>query len=246
MHYIAHNLAVFGVTGLTFSMVLMLIGEFLWLVTYLLVIRVGFAQRTYGVPLAAICLNITWEAFFAVHCPLGSRAGLPEMSQLCPDSQGLGLALDVTWFVLDVVILYQLLRFGRNQQSIPEIGRHFYLVIVLTLALTYLGQLAFMLFYRDVDGDVMAWISNLLMSVLFVLMRFLRPDLRGLSYGAAWTKLLGSGLNALGLLLTAPFPFERHPSYLLLYFLFGSVFAFDSAYVWLLQRREPWVGSPAS
>ena len=37
------------------------IGYALWLVAYVLVIRKGFKDKTYAIPLIPICLNFTWE-----------------------------------------------------------------------------------------------------------------------------------------------------------------------------------------
>lgn len=38
-----------------------------WTVVYLDCIRVGFRDRTYAMPVAALALNIAWESLHAVH-----------------------------------------------------------------------------------------------------------------------------------------------------------------------------------
>ena len=41
----------------------------LWTLAYLLIIRQGFLDRTYGMPLAALCVNLSWELVFAFVYP---------------------------------------------------------------------------------------------------------------------------------------------------------------------------------
>ncbi len=36
-----------------------------WTVTYLLIIRRGFRDQTYGMPLVALCANLAWEFIFS-------------------------------------------------------------------------------------------------------------------------------------------------------------------------------------
>ena len=44
---------------------LMIIGGIFWSLTYILIIRRGFIEKTYGMPLIALCANISWEAIFS-------------------------------------------------------------------------------------------------------------------------------------------------------------------------------------
>ena len=46
-------------------------------------------------------------------------------------------------------------------------------------------------------GTQSAYIINYVMSVLFVFLYFDRPDSKGLSYGGAWTKMLGTAFISL-------------------------------------------------
>ena len=59
-----------GVSGLAIG--LATLGDVLWLVAYALILWKGFKDRTYGVPFLAICLNFTWEFWFALVCAPGS------------------------------------------------------------------------------------------------------------------------------------------------------------------------------
>jgi hypothetical protein len=36
-----------------------------WTLVYLLIIRLGFRDKTYGMPITALCANISWEFIFS-------------------------------------------------------------------------------------------------------------------------------------------------------------------------------------
>jgi hypothetical protein len=227
---------------------LLILGNVLWVIAYLLIIRASFHDRIYGIPLLAICLNITWELFFFLRCPMIPPCAAGEEAKcLCPP---LGFAGDLIlgiWLLLDVVILYQLVWFGRPHQFIPEIRRFFWSVVAGTLLVAFFWHYSYITFYDDRSGVEDAWGINLVMSGLFILMLFMRPHLKGLSPGAAVAKMLGSAFNALGLLVMRPFPFPHHENPTMMYFLFSSVFFLDLAYIWLLlDRRQHAITSPAT
>jgi hypothetical protein len=68
----------------------------LWTLAYLLIIRQGYLDRTYGMPLAALCANLSWEFIFTFVYP----HDLPQR------------AVNVVWLSFDFVILVQLLLYG--------------------------------------------------------------------------------------------------------------------------------------
>lgn len=174
-----------GATGLAVG--LATVGDVLWLVAYILIIRKAFKDRTYGVPLVAICLNFTWEFWFAVVEPPASR---------------IAHATHFLWLVLDIVIVWQLLRWGRKEQTIPEIRKHFFPVIGITMIAALMGQvlldrqLAHNTIFPDVEGSGIAWVLNFIMSVLFIFFYFARRDLRGLTYWGAWAMMIGTAMVA--------------------------------------------------
>ena len=43
----------------------------LWTMVYLLIIKRGFADKTYGMPLPALCANLSWEFIFSFIHPHG-------------------------------------------------------------------------------------------------------------------------------------------------------------------------------
>ena len=64
-----------------------------WALAYVLILRRGFLDRTYGVPLVALCGNLSWEFIFAVVYP----------------SMGIHAVINGVWLLLDCVIVYQVL-----------------------------------------------------------------------------------------------------------------------------------------
>jgi hypothetical protein len=202
-------------------------GCVLWGAAYLVVIITCFRQKTYGIPLAAICMNITWEilsVFFWVavrHEPAFHYA-------------------DIAWLGMDLVIISQLLLYGREQQRIGQIREYFYLVVAGTLILAFLGQYTFPMTYRDEDGFVLAFIINMGMSILFVFMFFARPDLRGLSYSVAWLKMLGTLCESIMCVAWMPAKHPEVTNFSFFYFLYITTFIFDCIYIGQLSaaRRE--------
>ena len=78
---------------------LMLGSGIFWSATYLLIIRRSILDQTYGMPLFALCANISWEFIFSFIYP-------PSIIQH---------VVNLVWFSLDVVILMQLLRYGSRE-----------------------------------------------------------------------------------------------------------------------------------
>ena len=72
-----------------------------WTAVYVEAIRVGFRDRSYAVPAAALALNFAWEAIYA------SRSAATALSV-----QGV---FNIVWALADVVILYTFFRFGRAE-----------------------------------------------------------------------------------------------------------------------------------
>lgn len=206
------------------------VGYALWLVAYILVIRKGFKDKTYAIPLLPICLNFTWEFMD---------------SWILPDPVYFWKWVDRAWFLLDVAILYQLFRYGRKEQKIPELQRWFYPIVIVTLLLAFWGQYTFVTTFHDTLGFIAAFAINLVMSVIFPFFYFARRDLHGLSWGAAWCKLIGTGLASIQCIFLFP---KIHPlspvaysplsPYSFFYFLFVAIFVFDCVYVGLLWRAR--------
>ena len=149
----------------------------LWTLTYLLIIRRGFLEGTYGMPLVALCANLSWEFIFLFVFP----HDLPQR------------AVNVVWFSFDLVILLQLLLYGpREFAYLPR--RAFYGVFALALATSFGAVLAVTFEFDDFDGAYTAFGQNLMMSVLFIAMLRSRGSIRGQSVPIALLKMAGTAL----------------------------------------------------
>jgi hypothetical protein len=190
----------------------------LWTLVYLLIIRRGFLDRTYGMPLAALCANFSWEFIFAFVYP----HDLPQR------------AVNVVWFSFDLVILVQLLVYGpREFAGLPK--RLFYAGFALALATAFGAELAVTLEFDDFDGAYSAFGQNLMMSILFVTMLYSRRSLRGQSVWIAALKMGGTALASIAFYFFNP----DYDGSVLLPFLYVATLIFDGVYLGAtVGRRE--------
>ena len=186
-----------------------------WTLTYILIIRRGFIDETYGMPLVALCANISWEFIFSFLYPHG-----PVQHPV-----------DIVWFSLDLVILFQLLRYGPREFA-DLTKRAFYTMFGLALATSFCVILSATHEFDDWDGAYSAFGQNLLMSVLFVAMLRARGSPRGQSGRIAIFKMLGSGLASIAFYLYSPLS----EGSVLLPFLYIATLMFDLTYAVTMVR----------
>jgi hypothetical protein len=196
---------------------LMLSSGVFWTLTYILIIRRGFLDKTYGMPLVALCANLSWEfifSFFHPHAPIQR-------------------SVNIVWFSFDLVILFQLLRYGpREFADLPK--EVFYAAFGLALATSFCMVLFISYEFNDLSGAYAAFGQNLLMSVLFITMLYRRRSLRGQSIWIAVCKLLGTALASLAFYLYAD-TFQRS---ILLPFLFGAILVYDLFYIGMVYVQQ--------
>jgi len=222
------------------------IGGLLWIITYLLIIRKSFKDRAYGLPMFAICLNITWESLAVMACTMpGEVTGL---TGICPKpsdgtyllhlAEEAGMAVDVFWLGLDVILTYQLFRFGRALEPVAHMRKHWYRNLAGLLAIFFFLHHGFVTYYGDVFLIVDGWIINMIMSLAFLFLLWDREKhgLRGLSWAAAWTKMFANLSYAVGLTwiylgdaAEHLFPSDQTQSFM--YAMFVATFIFDVMYI---------------
>ena len=201
----------------------MMIGGLFWSATYILIIRRGFKDKTFGMPMAALCANISWEAIFAFVTPHGA----PQ------------LYVNYIWFGLDAIIVMQFLKYGKKE--FLNISRwQFYAVFALGLSVTVPMILAINYEMDDSVGAYAAFGQNLMMSVLFVTMIINRKGVEGQSFYIALFKMIGTGLSSLAFYQFRPDTQES----VLLPLLFVSIFVFDLIYTVAIYRKCREYGMP--
>lgn len=147
-----------------------------WILTYIFIIIRGFQDKAYGMPMVAICANISWEFIFAFIYPQN------ELQQ----------KITMIWFALDIVILMQYLIYGRKEFKKYLSAMFFYASFFMTLAISFLIILMITQELNDFEGKYTAFSQNLMMSGLFISLLFWRGNLKGQSVCIAIFKMLGT------------------------------------------------------
>lgn len=150
-----------------------------WTAVYVEAVRIGFRDRSYAIPAAALALNFAWEVIYA------SRSMATALSV-----QGV---FNIVWALADVAILYTFFRFGRAELP-PWVTRKLFLGWALLLGVTaFAVQLLFVAeFGWDAAPRYSAFLQNLLMSGLFIAMFVARGGARGQSLLVAVAKWIGT------------------------------------------------------
>lgn len=205
--------------------ILLLLSGLFWTITYLLIIKRGFQDSIYGMPVIALCANLSWEFIFSF-----------KYIQKKPQRY-----VNKIWLFFDVIILYQYLKFGKFD-FVPNLPLQlFYPMFIGTFILSYFTILYISEQFDDTKhGKYAAFGQNLLMSILFIVMLLRRNSLAGQSIYIALFKMLGT--------ITPSIAFYKGlPKNKLLNFLYISIFIFDLIYFVLIyqmcltQGVNPWL-----
>ncbi len=213
-----------------------------WVVTYIALIWRGVKDRSYGMPIVALALNLTWEfTFFAVLTPHGSID-----SALVPNGAFKAQMWFAICFLLDLGILYTYFRYGfRHFEGKYALSRRLWVAYSVALLLfcfflIHSAALFFMQFDTYFQRDqieaakLIAFIQNAVMSICFVAMYHMRNSIDGQSFTIAWTKFLGSSL------MVGPIYLMQHPDNYFAWVVIGTMFLADLWYmilIWGALRR---------
>ncbi|GAA4298677.1 hypothetical protein [Nibribacter koreensis] len=194
-----------------------------WTITYLLILRRGYLDKTYGMPMAALCANLAWEFIFSFVHPH-------------PAPQ---LYIDYLWLLFDIGILVQYLRYGSKEFPDHLPRALFYPTFAFSLIFAALLIAAISREFNEYIGIYAAFGQNLMMSILFVRMYLKRYHVQGQSIYIALAKLIGTVFPSVLFYLYFP------KSYLLI-LLYMGILLFDTVYFYLLYRHikkegiSPW------
>lgn len=191
-------------------------GGLFWSMAYILIIIRGLKDKTYGMPLFALCANISWEFIFSFIIPNTK----PQ------------LYINYSWIILDIFIMMEFLKFGKHE--FPDLSKkQFYTVFLLALATIFGLILSITYEFNDREGSYAAFGDNLFMSILFIAMLFRRENLRGQSIYIAIFKMLGTAFISISFYLYEPIA----QGSVLLPFLFISIFVYDLIYIGLIYQK---------
>ncbi len=231
------------------SILLCLVGGCCWLIAYTLIIYKGFKDKTAGMPLMVLGMNLAWEFNFAfvfdIHIP----------------AQRL---INSLWFFFDCVIVYLKFKYGRDEYhyTLPGMSdKLFYPYLFVVFIWGWACVFAARYDWNDAMGAYSAYIQNIFISATFVTMLYRKGNTKGQSMYIAIFKCLGTlipdlagavcmvayvdrmtGCGSISALMYALEPSFRPLAKILI---FGCLF-FDIMYiVCLYQRfkkegRNPW------
>jgi hypothetical protein len=194
-----------------------------WTITYILIIRRGLIDKRYGMPMVALCANISWEFIFSFIFPHRP----PQ------------LYIDYAWLFFDLGILIQFLLYGKKDFP-KNLSSDFFLPsFILTLIMAFLAVLFISMEYEDYHGVYAAFGQNFMMSVLFVFLLLKRESSEGQSIYIAICKMIGT-------IPPSTLFHLYYPDSYLLNFLYIAILTFDLVYLFLLYRTitfekiNPW------
>jgi hypothetical protein len=163
----------------TMVLFLTLLSGLAWTVVYVVSIQIGFSQKTYAIPLAALALNIAWEWIYAGHGLIADRS--------------VQTYINIAWALADVVIVYTFFRYGRGE--FPRFVNRGMFVSwgVAVIATAFVVQWLFVVeFDWPAAAPYAAFLQNLLMSGLFIAMFVARRGARGQSLVIGCAKWIGT------------------------------------------------------
>jgi hypothetical protein len=196
-----------------------------WTAVYIDAIRIGFKDRSYAIPAAALGLNFAWEAIYATR---SIATGIT--------AQGV---FNIAWGLADVAIVYTFLRFGRSELPGWVTRRLFIGWALLLGAASFAVQLLFAAeFGWDAASRYAAFLQNLLMSGLFIAMFVARGGSRGQTLLIGVAKWIGT------LAPTFVYGWYGGSPLILGTGLLCSIF--DLVYIGLLWRSRPRRQSPSA
>ncbi len=197
--------------------VLTLISGISWTLVYIELIRRGFKDKSYGMPLFALTFNLSWEFLFSL--------AFRDKDLVTTQTY-----INFIWGCFDLVIAYTYFKYGREDFSQHADPKWFVPWGLAAFAIGF-GVIYFSAveFGSNWGPIYTAFAQNLMMSVLFIGMLTKRKDVRGQSIYAALLKWLGTAAPTILF-------YGRTGSKLVLILGIGC-FIYDALYTYLLYRK---------
>ncbi|MGW7517852.1 transmembrane-type terpene cyclase [Streptomyces sp. NPDC054796] len=194
-----------------------------WIVVYGLIIHHGFRDRVYGMPLVAVCGNLSWEFQFAFIRPY----------------EAVQQTADAIWFVMNLFIAATVLRYGPRQfPGLPRSG--FYALFGTGMLLAFTGMPLLARELGDMASIYTGFGDTLMMSALFISMAIGRRSLAGQSLAIAYTKWLGTAVGSVAYY----FFDEDHAGNALIGYAGIAIFVLDGIYAAVLHWLKSTGRSP--
>ncbi|MBM7871678.1 hypothetical protein JOC70_003188 [Clostridium pascui] len=158
---------------------LTLLGGICWTIVYIELIRLGFKDKTYGMPFIALALNIAWETIYSYISIKDNPTSVQSW-------------IILIWFLLDALIVYTYLRYGKKYFPKRLGEKYFMLWNGLIFLMSFVIQYYFIVEFGDLGGWYSAFFQNLIMSILFINMIVRRMNTEGQNLTIAINKWIGT------------------------------------------------------
>ncbi|MBL6445637.1 hypothetical protein JMN32_04910 [Fulvivirga sp. 29W222] len=200
------------------ELALIFVGTIFWVIVYFIIIRDGFKNKFVEMPVPAAASNLAWEFTWAflVTTDLGVLFVW-------------GLRI---WFFMDLLIFYQVLKYGHKQLSTPMIIKYFKPIEIASVVLWTIGFYLFIVEGYDTSmGATSAYIITVIMASLYAIF-YLSSNFRNYySFTAAWCKMVGNALMSI-------YVFMHYPEMYFLQLLTVVVFILNVLYVAAFKLKK--------
>ncbi|MBG0566548.1 transmembrane-type terpene cyclase [Actinoplanes aureus] len=193
-----------------------------WALAYALEIHRASVDKYVGIPVVVVAINFGWEFVHSVVI----------------DQEPAQRPANLLWFLVDIVIVIQVVKYGNK--DFPRLGRTLFLRLFFGLVAVAAFQTFLMAYeFRDILGMYSGCALNVGISAAFIVTLVKRRCSAGLSLHAAISKMIGSQLAGLNVLILFP---DR---YLVLSW-FVMMLILDLVYIRMLYRQirkdgySPW------
>lgn len=160
--------------------ILKLLSGLCWSTVYIVLIYNGFKYKTYGMPLLALALNFGWEFYYS-------------FMDFDPANISLQRYINIFWFLLDAIIVYQYFSFGKKHFPAALSKQYFLPWSLVVLLSCFVIEYIFLdEFGRSMGARYSAFLQNLIMSFLFIDMLLKRSDRSAFSMTVAICKCIGT------------------------------------------------------
>jgi hypothetical protein len=200
---------------------LLLIFNVYWFITYFLVIRRGFIEKTWGIPMIGVTLNLAWDisgaGFLSIFLPDSIHMNSPVFQSI----------INIGFVIAYSIITYQMLRYWRSDfTTLTPFEFYFFWLLaqVMSFFIIVIGSIEL----NDPLIFKMGFVDNFISSAFFLAMLYRRPALLGQSIYIGLSKLIGTAAVSLSSLI---FPWPGTEGSPLMPFLFLAIFVLDVVYV---------------
>ena len=164
--------------SLTLHSLLTLVSGICWTTVYILIIYRSFRDKIYGMPFWALAFNLSWEFIFSF--------------LLVSDPLSLQAIINNVWLGFDIIVMIAYILYGKKDWPVTVSKKWVYPYSILVFAVSFLFVYLLSVELDHSKGTYVAFIQNLMMSVLFIRMLLRRGTKAGQSTGIAVFKLIGT------------------------------------------------------